>query len=142
MFVPNNPQGELRRKLQVINETGGIEVKYKKRIGPSMKDMLVRGKPWGSRCNREDCFICQTQGKGDCMNQGMKHKIDCITCKEERGRTVIYYGESARTQYDRGEDHWRAWRTGQKDSVLTIHIGEEHQGEGCQYQMNAVSSLW
>ena len=95
------------------------------------------GRQKNSHVNHE---WCQADGKGDCMNEGMRYRIDSITCKEERGITVRYYGESTRTLYDRGGDHWRAWRTGQKDSVLTIHVEEEHLGEGCQYQMNAVSS--
>ena len=122
MFVPHTPGGILRKKLQGINEVGkGCKVRYIENVGPTMKDLLVVTKPWGTGCNREDCFLCRTGGKGDCMTQGVTYRIDCLSCKEEQGRTVTYFGESARTCYDRGGEHWRAWKKGQKESVLTIH---------------------
>ena len=63
-----------------------------------------------------------------------------MTCKEERKKTVSYFGESARTSYDRGSEHWKAWKNREKDSVLTLHREEALPECLCSYQMNIVNS--
>ena len=74
------------------------------------------------------------------MTQGVTYRIDCLTYQTDRQKTVRYYGESARTLFDRGAEHWSDWKKGKAKSVLTQHQEEQHQGEECSYQMNMVKS--
>ena len=59
------------------------------------------------------------------MQQGACYMITCITCKLE-GRDSRYFGETARTPYDRGLDHWNALENGNGESPLVEHHMEEH----------------
>ena len=54
------------------------------------------------------------------MRQGGLYRIDCLNCKTEEKQST-YFGESARTLYDRGTEHLAALRRGDPESVLVEH---------------------
>ena len=51
--------------------------------------------------------------------------MTCRTCLE-KGAKVQYVGESARTAFDRGSEHFEALEKGKKESPLVEHNGEMH----------------
>ena len=60
-------------------------------------DLLQRSdpcKPPG--CDKSNCMVCRTEGKGMCNRQGVTYEIRCNTCGDE------YVGETARSAYTRG----------------------------------------
>ena len=59
------------------------------------------------------------------MKQGVLYKINCGLCAEN-GVQCDYIGESARTSFDRGQDHLRDLRTGDKSNAMVTHMEEDH----------------
>ena len=57
----------------------------------------------------------------------MTYYITCETYREE-GRKAQYWGESARTDYQRDQDHQAALRNEEQESPLVKHHLEWHQG--------------
>ena len=53
---------------------------------------------------------------------------------------TVYYGETARTLYDRGEEHRNALREKNMESPLWEHHQGEHQGEEPAFEMGALCS--
>ena len=131
------------------------------RAGISMRSQLpgMRDKP----CERENCFIHTSGGKGNCRVEGVVYQGTCMTCKDkgptskvdrngyvkriERQSEMnsVYYGETSRNGYVRGAQHMAALRNPdrQKDNAFVKHIKEYHQGdEGpVRYKMNIVKAF-
>ena len=112
--------------------------KYVETTGQSLIHTLGVMDPWETPCNREQCFPCQTR-EGKCMSQGVNYKITCLECKKEDKETV-YWGESARTGYDRGWEHWNALKRNNKESPLVEHMLEDHPNVPYSYAMEVVSN--
>ena len=51
-----------------------------------------------------------------------------MICKEKEKRRV-YIGETGRSGYERGNDHWRDWKNKLTGSFLHKHDVLEHGGE-------------
>ena len=60
--------------------------------------------------------------------------LQCKKCKEQEV-TTTYYGESARTGFDRGADHYSAMRNGVKNHPVVAHFLESHPQEQPEAQM-------
>ena len=81
------------------------------------------------------------------MQQGVVYQISCSLCKAEAKKTY-YYGESARTGYDRGLEHLAALGRMNPESPLVEHLLEAHPGVGVEddedtsahFQMSIVST--
>ena len=106
MFVPHTKGGTLKRMLTEMEEKLPFPRKWKyiDRSGKSLGDMLITKDPWAGDCGREKCFPCTSGETGRCMKQGVLYTITCINC-EEKGKKAQYWGEKARTAYDRGLEH-------------------------------------
>ena len=65
---------------------------------------------------------------GDCESENVNYLIECLDCKK-KGKEVEYIGESARTMYDRGNEHLNDLLTENKGKPLWEHVKEEHEGE-------------
>ena len=73
------------------------------------------------------------------MKQNVTYRIDCLVCKRE-GKVATYFGESARTMYDRGSEHLYALEAGDPNSVLVQHMEEVHQGANPDFTMKLVKT--
>ena len=62
---------------------------------------------------------------GACMKQGVVYRITCNICKQD-GIQCDYIGESARTSYDRGQEHLEDLRKGEQSNALVMHMVEDH----------------
>ena len=131
-FVPHTPEGVLRGNLMKM-ENGlcfKTKIKYVEEQGMTLSNTLVRKDPFPTHCGRAQCFPCRS-APGKCTRQGALYKIECITCKEEveagdRRQETHYYGESARTLFDRGLEHLKALGRRDKESPLWDHHQEVH----------------
>ena len=74
----------------------------------------------------EKCLPCQEK-PGKCLRQGALYTLECSQCKEEKKRS-LYYGETARTPYDRGLNHGEAIRRGDPNHPIVAHYLEDHPG--------------
>ena len=48
----------------------------------------------------------------------------------EKGKSAVYYGETARTAYERGKEHWQDGEKGIEESHMWTHQQEQHEGDG------------
>ena len=55
------------------------------------------------------------------------YALHCEKCKEE-GKVTLYYGESARTPFDRGLNHLDAMRRQDPEHPMVSHFLEDHPG--------------
>ena len=61
------------------------------------------------------------------MRQGLLYSLECTKCKET-GDKAIYYGESARTLFDRGLNHLDSVRRQDPEHPIVAHYREDHPG--------------
>ena len=57
------------------------------------------------------------------FRKNVLYEIVCEGCRGEE-KTTKYFGKTARTGYDRGAEHWKSLRTGEKGHFLTKHKEE------------------
>ena len=80
------------------------------------------------------------QGAQASASRGGTYRIDCINFMPEVKQST-YYGESARTLYDRGAEHLASLKRGDPESVFVEHQRELHQQEeDVQFSMRLVRS--
>jgi len=121
MFVPTTPGSKLKKALQEeVNKTT-IKVKVVEKSGTSLTSLLQRSNPARERnCQRENCLLCTSNGKGDCTKNEIVYEIECEGCGDR------YIGETSRNAYTRGEEHKKALVKREQRSVLWNHCKEKH----------------
>ena len=62
-----------------------------------------------------------------CTREGILYALDCQTCRKEGVRRQ-YVGESSRSGYQRGREHWKEVSEGAMTHPMTLHFIEEHNG--------------
>ena len=73
------------------------------------EDELCRNNLWsGEDCERTNCLICYSgdEQHGDCRKRNVTYSNQCLACLEV-GRESVYYGETARSSFERGTEHAR-----------------------------------
>ena len=136
MLVPATPGGELTKLLQEADDsaregTGQKRLKFIERGGEAVRDRLCRNNPWSKRnCEREDCISCTTGEKewGKCKQEGVVYRIKCLKCEGD-GTLSEYWGETARTAFERGEEHVRGMENREEKNCLWKHSQMHHQGK-------------
>ena len=73
-------------------------------------------------------MVCQTSGIGSCDKEGVRYSIRCVEFTE-RGIEKVYYEESSRNSYLRGEEHLDEYRRKTKDLVLQRHCRLNHDSK-------------
>ena len=137
MFIPYTPNSALRNKLtqgEALLEYR-TRTKFVEKMGSSLREMLVKADPDPQPCGRDDCFPCRST-PGACMRQNGLYSIECETCRQNE-KTSLYIGESARTLYDRGLEHQKAYASRSEESVMHEHEQNDHQGEKAEWTMKA-----
>ena len=105
IFVPCTPNELLKKKYEEEITKSNFKIKVMERSGVKIKDILHRKDPFKKeRCERIDCFVCRSggKGKGSCDKENIKYKISCT---ENCGRKDIYQGETSYSAYTRGQEH-------------------------------------
>ena len=74
------------------------------------------------------------------MRQGVVYAITGLECEgKEIPEIVQYVGETGRTMYDRGLEHFKAHRARNPDSVLIEHEAEAHDGKQVNWAMEPLT---
>ena len=125
LFVPRTRRGELaarlRKEEEEISRLTGYKVKIVERSGMKVQGILHNSNPWADElCEREDCPICVREGGGQCKKRNIVYKTTCLACKE-KGKEASYYGETARSGYERGNEHWEDYEKLDKESHMLKH---------------------
>ena len=129
IFVPFTVNSQLakdmREKETMLEKLTGYIMKVVEKTGVKLERLLHKSDPWaGQDCLRQGCLLCTTKtatGKHltqNCSARNVLYETWCQTCKErdetnatEDGKDptkVIVYkyiGESARSCFERGNDH-------------------------------------
>ena len=145
IFCPPTPQGILAKKLKDIAEnvkqTSDIKIKVVERAGRIIRSILP-GLQEENNCRREDCMIHNSGGKGNCNQEGVVYRGQCLMCSEtEPSIRSEYIGESGRSGYSRGKQHLAPVRNPEshRNNAFAKHMTEEHEGErDIQFKMDVI----
>ena len=78
IFVPFTPGGKLKRAFEEEIKKSKFKIKVVEQTGTKLKDILHRKDPFKQdRCDRADCFVCTTGGKGNCSRENTSFQISC-----------------------------------------------------------------
>ena len=67
LFVPSTPESKLKNLYQREIMKSGFRVKVVETASASLKSRLQTSNPFKPRrCGRIDCFVCTTEGEGNC----------------------------------------------------------------------------
>ena len=153
LFTENTKNGELaerlRGALEKIEDILGYRIKGVERSGTPLKQMFPLTKVGGGQeCGREDCRTCTQDSRGEklppCTKRSVLYENICVKCnpdvvEDKKGskgwsptldKPSIYVGETAKSLYERGKEHWYSYRTKAEDSHILKHHLLHHGGEG------------
>ena len=132
LFVPRTKNGELTTRLRLVEEEisaiTGDRIKMVEKAGKKLKSILHTPNPWsGGLCDRDGCLVCEHRGEEDskCKQRNIVYKTSCLECKT-RGMERNYFGESARTSFERGKEHVKDYLDEAEDSHMMKHHVTEH----------------
>ena len=134
LFVPSTPDGKLKKMYHHAIRDSGLRIKVVERTGRTLKSELQRSNPFRkANCERNDCFICTTTGKGNCETESITYALKCLgeNCVRKQ-----YKGETAGNGYTRGVEHLGKLAARNMDqSPLWRHCVDEHRGEVQGFEM-------
>ena len=135
LFVPSTPGGKLKRMYHHAIRNSGLRIKLVERTGRTLKSELQRSNPFRKdNCERNDCFVCTTTGKGNCEAESVTY---ALKCKGESCLRKMYKGETASNGYTRGVEHLGKLAARNIDqSPLWRHCVDEHRGEVQAFEMS------
>ena len=119
------------------------------RSGTPLKLMFPLTKIGGGKeCGRPDCRTCTQETRGEklppCTKRNVLYENICLVCNpdvledkdsKKKGWSPplhppsVYIGESSRSLYERGKEHWRSYRTKAEDSHIYKHQMLHHGGQ-------------
>ena len=150
LFVENSKGGELARNIREvlgrIQNILGFKIKVVERAGTPLRMMFPLSKIGeGKECGRKDCITCTQDSRGEelppCTKRSVLYENIRLVYNPgaggEEGKKLtppmnipsIYVGESARSLYERGKEHWRAFRNKNDDSHILKHHVLHHGGK-------------
>ena len=151
IFVEQTRDGALAKELREVatrlEGLLGFRVKVVERTGSSLRNSLPNTNPWAGqmKCGRTDCMPCEQESEDniDCTKRNLVYENICADCNPSAGNKgelkvqdtmtdmpSVYVGETARSLYERGREHWESWRTRSTDSHILKHLTLHHGGVG------------
>ena len=94
MFVQATPKSELKQLYDVEIRKRNMKIKVVERSGMRLKDYLQKKDISGVKQCDDECFVCKTSQKGDCMSSSITYRIQCGF--EHPEGTYEYNGKSAK----------------------------------------------
>jgi hypothetical protein len=90
-------------------------------------------------------MICTAEGsKGGCRGQGMGYTLTCLCCPHGKGKeadSAVYYGETGKSNYERGTVHLRDLAKEKEDSALWKHCELVHNGTHVEFAMETTGAF-
>ena len=153
-FTKNSELAKLLReneeKLEKMTRT---KLKIVERTGIKIVDLVTRSNPWqGHDCTRQNCTLCVTKlrtGKltsQECSKRNLVYETHCLNCEEMEGQKIEkmevedqekaelkrkiklykYVGETSRSSYERGWEHYNDMVTLKNKSHMLKHAILNH----------------
>ena len=134
IFIPYTQGGRLKKLYEDEIRKSPFKVKVTEKTGRKLKDIIHKKDPFKkTTCERNNCFVCTTGGKGNCTKENITYSI---TCKENCNQRDIYCGETSYNTFTRGDEHLRKYENKSTNSMLIEHSNIYHNGDRIQYQMD------
>ena len=138
IFIPYTPGGKLKKAYEEEIRKSKLKMKIVEQKGTKVKDILHKKNPFKQeRCNREECFICTTNGKGNCAKENATYQISCA---EECQNKDIYKGETGYNSYTRGAEHLQKYVNNDPESMLMKHCNIAHGGRKVNFRMDVTGT--
>ena len=126
LFVQPTKDSMLKRKYEEVIRKSKCSVKVIERAGKSVCQKLHKSYPFKkNKCNTGDCFICLSEGKGNCLRENVNYEILCT----RPGCNYQYKGESSRNGYCRGREHLKGLAKRDPESVFVEHVINKHDSD-------------
>ena len=114
----------------------GFKIKVVEQSGTKLKDLLHRKDPFKEQsCQRQDCFVCTSGGKGNCRKENINYKISCT---ENCYQKDVYQGETSYNAYTRGGEHLTKYQKNDQKSMLLQHCNIVHDGRRVKFRMDVI----
>ena len=136
LFLEQTPNGELARRFREaeieLAKLTGFRIKIVERNGTKVKNILHVTNPWAEgMCERAGCYPCSTGETKCCYKRNIVYTNTCRQCtgaddKEGAGTGAWYVGETSRSAFERGGEHWKDWMKKQPDSHILKHQEMAH----------------
>ena len=128
LFVQPTVRAALKRKYEEIIRKSECKVKVVERAGTNVRKKLQKSYPFQKRMCEENCFVCCSEGKGNCRRANVTYVIECT----RQGCKYQYIGETSRNGISRGREHLKGLEKRDQDSVLVQHIQDCHESDFSQ----------
>ena len=128
LFVQPTEKSALKRKYEDIISKSDCSVKVVERAGANVRRKLQKSYPFTKQICEETCFVCASEGKGNCRRSNITYVIECT----RQGCKYQYIGETSRNGISRGKEHLKGLEKRDQDSVLVQHIQDFHQSDFSQ----------
>ena len=124
MFVNTTPNSELKNRIQKSARKYKIPIKVVETVNTSIKSTLQKSNPFGKfNCGRPDCRICSNGCEMNCRMRGVVYQLMCKECIK-----ILYRGQTARSGYERVNEHFDEYEKCKPSSVLWKHAENHHNG--------------
>ena len=124
MFVQPTMGSKLKKEYEKAIERSKCEIKVIERAGTNIKQQIQKSYPFNTqKCKHEHCFICTSNGKGNCHQENITYEIQC----GKENCNYIYIGESCRNGMCRGREHLKGIIKKDNESPLYKHLVNEHE---------------
>ena len=138
IFVPFTPGGKLKKAYEEEIRKSEFKIKVIEQTGTKLKDILHKKDPFKQdRCDRENCFVCTTGGKGNCSRENASYRISCA---EECQIKDLYDGETSYNCYTRGGEHLQKYLNNHPKSMLIEHCNIAHNGRRVGFKMDVTGT--
>ncbi len=138
IFVPYTPGEKLKKAYEEEIRKSELKIKVVEQTGTKIKDILHKKDPFKQdRCTRGDCFVCTTNGKGNCSKENATYQISCTEGCQKKD---IYKGETAYNTYTRGVEHLQKYINNNPTSMLLEHCNIAHDGRKVNFKMDVTGT--
>ena len=108
IFVPATPGSNLRKKMEEKIRKSSFKIRVVEKAGVSLKRKLQRSNPFKKKtCDRQNCLVCTTGGKGPCDAVGINYELVCEDCQND-GEVSKYVGGKHHTAPSQEEKNTKA----------------------------------
>ena len=116
-------------------DDSGLKIKLIEKSGRSLEGLLRTSDPNKERrCNRIDCPVCTTGGKGNCRALNANYQMSC-ECGDH------YTGTTTRGGYIRGNEHVKDLQAKNEESDFWRHCRCKHGGEIKNLKMDIIETF-
>jgi hypothetical protein len=138
IFVPATPGSNLRKKMEEKIRKSSFKIRVVEKAGVSLKRKLQRSNPFKKKtCDRQNCLVCTTGGKGPCDAVGINYELVCEDCQND-GEVSKYVGQTSHSAFTRGKEHQSDLAGMRDSSKMAQHQRDKHGGLQTRFRMDVV----